>query len=144
MQHGRPHKFQDATELQSKIDDYFNTTPADEVTITGLALHLDTSRETLMDYENGTWGANLTDEEQKSLSYTIKKAKLRVHNEYEKDLRRKGRGGDIFALKNFGWKDKQESEVYGKDGESLNANLTVRFVGEAKPKLNGDTDSEAV
>lgn len=35
-------------------------------------------------------------------------------------------------------------EVTGEDGGAMNANLTVRFVGEAKPKLNGDTDSEAV
>jgi hypothetical protein len=96
---GRPLKFKTLVELQSMIDAYFASTPPEEVTITGLALALDTSRETLMDYEN-----------RDGFSDTIKRAKLRVQLEYEKDLRRKGRSGDIFALKNFGWSDRQQYE----------------------------------
>lgn len=96
---GRPLKFTSVEEMQKKIDDYFKTTKPEEVTITGLALHLGTYRETLCQYGKKD---EFTD--------TIKRAKHRVALEYEKDLRRKGRSGDIFALKNFGWTDKTEVE----------------------------------
>jgi len=48
MPGGRPLKFETVKDLQLMIDDYFTVTKKTEVTITGLALHLDTSRETLM------------------------------------------------------------------------------------------------
>lgn len=102
MPAGRPLKFESLAELQERIDDYFAVTKEEDLTVTGLALHLDTSRETLMNYE-----------EKPEYFDAIKKAKDRVHNAYEKDLRRKGRSGDIFALKNFGWSDKQELEHSG-------------------------------
>jgi hypothetical protein len=105
---GRPLKFESVEALKTIADKYFYETPEQEWTITGLALALDTSRETLMDYEN-----------KDEFSDTIKKYKLKVHSAYEKDLRKKGRSGDIFALKNFGWTDKTESEITNPDG-SLN------------------------
>ena len=37
-------------------------------------------------------------------------ARLIVENSYEMELRKEGRTGTIFALKNFGWKDKIEYE----------------------------------
>ena len=37
-------------------------------------------------------------------------AKLKVENSYEKELRGKFFAGAIFALKNFGWSDKMETE----------------------------------
>lgn len=96
---GKPLKFKTVEELQKKIDDYFYSCDEenDPITITGLALALDTTRETLCDYE-----------EKDAYSDTIKKAKLRVQHAYEKRLVKRGNGGDIFALKNFGWKDKSE------------------------------------
>lgn len=100
---GRPLKFQTLEELTTIADKYFLETPENEWTITGLALALDTTRELLIDYQ-----------EKDEFSDTIKKYKLKVHNAYEKDLRKKGRSGDIFALKNFGWKDKNETELSGK------------------------------
>lgn len=93
---GRPLKFKTVEELQVKMDKYFAETSEKEWTITGLALALDTDRTTLINYQNrdGYFDA-------------IKKGKEMVHNAYEKDLRAKGRSGDIFALKNFGWTDQQ-------------------------------------
>lgn len=105
MAGGRPLKFETVEELQSRIDHYFSNTKMEDWTVTGLALALDTSRETLMNYE-----------ERPEFFDAIKKAKEMVHNAYEIDLRRKGRSGDIFALKNFGWKDKTESEITNPDG----------------------------
>ncbi len=102
---GRPLKFKSVELLQNKIEEYFLTTPKEEWTITGLALALDTSRETLLDYED-----------KEEYSDTVKKAKLMVENSYELDLKKSGRTGTIFALKNFNWKDKVEQELSNPDG----------------------------
>ena len=99
---GRPLKYGSPEELQSLIDDYFTVTAIDQVTITGLALHLDTSRETLCNYE-------LKDE----FFDTIKKAKLRVEHAYELRGLKVGNAFDIFRLKNMGWNDKIEQETSG-------------------------------
>lgn len=67
-------------------------------TVTGLALDLGfCSKDTLYAYRD-------LDE----FSYSIKKALLIVENGYESALRGEGPTGPIFALKNMGWRDKQE------------------------------------
>ena len=101
MAGGRPPKWKTPEELQKQIDKYFEDCQANNepLTITGLALALDTYRDVLMDYQN-----------KDEFSNTIKKAKLKIENAYEKRLIQNGRSGDIFALKNFGWTDKQEIE----------------------------------
>jgi len=78
-------------------------------TVTGLALALDTSRETLINYED-------------RVEYfdTIKVAKERIQNYLELNLNSPSPTGTIFNLKNnYGWKDKTESEITNPDG-SLN------------------------
>lgn len=99
MAGGRPLKFQTVEELDKQIEEYFNKTDKSEWTWTGLALHLDTSRETLSNYQ-----------EKPEYFDSLKKALLKVENGYEIDLKKHGRSGTIFALKNFDWKDKQEVE----------------------------------
>jgi len=42
---------------------------------------------------------------------TIKNARLRIEHEYEKQLYMDKCTGAIFALKNFGWRDKVENEI---------------------------------
>jgi hypothetical protein len=100
MEVGRPLKFETVEILQEQIDKYFKDTPKDEWTITGLALALNTSRKVLCEYE-------YKDE----FSNAIKRAKLVVENGYEIDLKKSGRTGTIFALKNFDWKDKNETDL---------------------------------
>ena len=96
---GRPRKYKTVAEMSVAIDDYFDETAFDKITITGLALYLGfTSRADLINYEGYS----------EEFHYTIKKAKLFVENAYEQDLRSKGGSGPIFALKNFDWKDKHE------------------------------------
>ena len=63
---------------------------------------LDSSRKALLEIE-----ANYDEE----FCNAIKRAKLRVENDYEKALRKNGRAGEIFGLKNFGWKDQQNVQV---------------------------------
>lgn len=119
---GRPLKFQSVDDLISKADLYFAECEAKgtPLTITGLALALDTSRETLMDYQN-----------RDEFSDAVKKIKLKVENDYEIALREKGRAGDIFGLKNFGWTDKQDVNLGGQPGNPVEQSMTVHF---AKPK----------
>lgn len=100
---GRPLKFQTVEELTSAIDTYFADTPKSEWTITGLAIALDTYRSVLIDYGSGKYDTN-----DKDYSDAVKKAKQVIENGYEIDLKKYGRTGTIFALKNFDWKDKQE------------------------------------
>lgn len=72
-------------------------------TVTGLCLALDfESKDTLYAYRD-----------KEGFSYSIKKALLIVENGYEKALRENQPTGSIFALKNMGWKDKQEVEQSG-------------------------------
>lgn len=118
---GRPLKFQTVDEIKKIADKYFAETPKDLWTITGLALALDTTRDVLIDYQ-----------EKDEFSYTIKKYKQMVHNAYEEDLRKKGRSGDIFALKNFGWRDRQETTLTDTEGNSIQP-VYVQFLdGEKK------------
>jgi len=79
-------------------------------TITGLALALDTSRETLLEYE-----------ERPEFVDTIKKAKDKCHNFVENSLLTSNPTGAIFNLKNnYGWKDKNETDLTS-NGETLGA-----------------------
>lgn len=119
---GRPLKFKTEEELQKKIDSYFKKTKKSEWTITGLALALDTYRDVLIDYENEKY-----DEEDKKYSNAIKKAKLKVENSYELDLKKYGRSGTIFALKNFRWKDNQGLDL-------TTAGLKIEGINYIKPK----------
>jgi len=97
MPAGRPLKFKTPQALQKVVDEYFKTTKSVEWTITGLALAIDTSREGLINYAKRDDYSNI-----------VRRAKLKVENSYELSLRKNGRAGDIFGLKNFGWKDKKD------------------------------------
>ena len=134
MTAGRPLKFKTVEEIQQKIDAYFEAAIVGEYTITGLALALDTNRKVLIDYEG-----------RDEFSNTIKKAKTRVENDYELALRRNGRAGDIFGLKNFGWKDKMDVENSGivthVDG---GVSRTLGLLGEYRGKRPLDDDADPV
>ncbi|RMH45469.1 MAG: hypothetical protein D6694_04685 [Gammaproteobacteria bacterium] len=97
---GRPKKLTEGAEIQAKIDTYFAECAAREEmpTITGLALALDVSPETL----------RVAALDGREFSATIKKAKARVVAAWEQALV-KGSSGAIFWLKNCArWRDKQE------------------------------------
>jgi hypothetical protein len=100
---GRPPKFQSLEELETLINDYFETEEGKNTpTVTGLALALDTTRKTLLDY------CELDNE----FSYTIKKAKARVERKMEQHLYGNNVTGLIFNLKNnFGWRDRTETDI---------------------------------
>jgi hypothetical protein len=99
MPGGRPRLFKTVKELEDRSDEYFNTIPMDEWTITGLALHLGTYRQQLWDYCS-----------KPEFSDATKRIWAKVEHAYEVSLRKSGKTTDIFALKNFGWQDKQTIE----------------------------------
>jgi hypothetical protein len=124
---GRPLKFKTAKELDARIDDYINNCPDTRqilikdsegatqlvdvpcLTITGLALYLGfCDRQSMYDYENKS-----------QFSYSIKRARAFIELNYEKMLANSQCTGAIFALKNFGWRDKAPDET------SENINLAV-------------------
>lgn len=127
MAAGRPLKFKTVEQLQNAIDLYFISCedPEDStkyirpLTITGLANALDTSRETLLDYE-----------EKEEYSDTIKRAKGKIHQYVEEYLFiGKNQTGAIFNLKNnYNWKDKTEQDIT-TGGEKITP-LLVRFLGD--------------
>lgn len=111
MPAGAPPFFNTPQDMQVLIDDYFlngvtvknliiNKIPVSVPvpTITGLCIHLGfESRQSFYDYES-----------KPEFAYTVKKARLFIEKEYEEQLQIGNTAGAIFALKNFGWTDKQE------------------------------------
>ena len=104
-------KFKDPKQLQKDIDNFFINCKENNLvpTITGLAVALDTTRRTLLDYEN-LIVKTLPEDIKQEISHTIKKAKTKIEFGYEQALFDKGKTtGAIFTLKNnYGWADKQE------------------------------------
>lgn len=135
MAGGRPLKFQSVEELEEKIQAYFDDVASKAVTledgkiiqepltITGLALALDTTRQGLINYE-----------ERDEFYDTIKRAKTVVENFAEKKLFGNNATGAIFALKNFGWKDKTEQDITSK-GESINKDATSVLLSKLPQEL---------
>jgi hypothetical protein len=115
---GRPQAFKTPEELQEKIDDYFRKHP-EKATITGLINHCGLiNRASFYDYEK-----------RPEFSNTLKKARSRIEEGYENRLHEHACTGAIFALKNFGWKDKQDI--------NLNATVNVnKLIEEAEKRVD--------
>ncbi len=128
MANGRPPKYSDVETLQEKIDEYFETgvkkrqvivgsgsskkvVEIPVPTITGLVLYCGfCDRTSFYAYEH-----------KEKFKHTIKRARTLIEREYEEQLTVSGGAGPIFALKNFGWIDKQEMIVgeFNPDDEFL-------------------------
>lgn len=153
---GRPLKFASVDELQGLIDAYFKAcdertkkwvTKEGELidvpdprpyTITGLAMALDTTRETLRDYENEEH-TDLEPELAKGFSDTIRKAKMKIHNFAEESLwQPKIASGMVFNLtNNWGWRDSKDITT---KGEKLGA--TDEQVAQALQDILSEEDVE--
>lgn len=123
---GRPLKFSSPQVLMEAIEKYFEETPEEMLAVSGLALYLGTTREKLMDYQ-----------ERDAFRDIVKMAKLRIELSYEQSLRKSGRVGDIFALKQFGWKDKQEIDqtVHGSVDLSFKDSSTEELLKLAEADI---------
>lgn len=145
----RPVKYSENEKLQQRIDLYFNHCKinkqldsggevsedivtdliTDDIfpTVTGLALALDLTRNSLLQYEGKPEFVN-----------TIKKAKSRVEAFVEQRLYHNNAVGSIFNLKNnFGWKDKSETEHSGEMGLIDYSNLTDEQLAARKNLILG-------
>ncbi len=106
---GRPRKFQSPVELQKQVDDYFKYCEKNDepLTVSGLSYALDTTRETLLDYQSSEYG--------EEYAHIIRRAKERIQYYLEKELLspyRKNVTGLIFNLKNnYDWKDRKEIDT---------------------------------
>jgi len=112
---GRPCKFTDPAEVQRLGDEYFAKMEQEKryPTITGLAIHLGTYRDTLI-------SMGKKDE----FFDVIKGLKERVHNFVEERLMGNSPTGAIFWLKNYGWHDTQQTIFPDKDGNPQAINPT--------------------
>lgn len=90
------------------------------LTITGLALALGTTRETLLRFESGDYDSDESALKMRNFSDTIKAAKQKIENYVERQLfRDKNVTGVIFNLKNnYAWKDEQHIDHTSK-GERI-------------------------
>lgn len=132
---GRPLKFKSPEEMQVKIDKWINdrlnntvkvlTKSGDVVeidkplplTVTSLAVALDTTRDTLITYS-----------EKDEFFDTIKKAKALCLQDAEDRLYTNFTPGVIFSMKNnYGWTDKQEVDqtISNKDDKVFQINIKV-------------------
>lgn len=149
---GRPRKFSNVEDMQKAIDDYFQkcdekvvkkySKAADDYidvpsptpyTIEGLAVALGVDRRTLLNYEN--------EKGYEEFFLTIKEAKDKVLQ----NLSERALLGDsvpstsIFLLKNnYGYKDKTEQEITGKDGKDLIQPITVIRTPEQADKIKNE------
>ena len=121
MTKGRPRKYERVEDMEEAIEKYFAKQDKNGMpyTVSGLALALGMTRETLLRYE-----------ENNIFSDTIKRAKQKIEEYVETRLFVSGIAtGVIFNLKNnFGWKDKQEIEQSGE----MNNTITVKFSGDVE------------
>lgn len=98
----------DPEAFDKKVTEYFDIEKVP--TWTGLALYMGfESRQSLYEYGK-----------KEAFSLPVKKALAKIEALYEKRMiESKNAAGPIFALKNFGWKDKQEHEQSG--------GITIRY-----------------
>lgn len=103
-------KYKTADELKDKVEEYFLTCYQNKrpYTISGLALWLGLTTETLRKYEKVYGDTEYAD--------IIKLAKQRVEEYAEKSLYENGKtAGAKFVLENnFGWSNKQDVNLQGK------------------------------
>lgn len=99
---GRPLLWRSAKDLRKAIDAYFATSSLKSMSGLTLALGF-LDRDALLSYEK-----------KGEFSGTVKWARLKVAQYYEEQAQQvKNPSFQIFALKNFGWSDKQEVEHSG-------------------------------
>ncbi len=124
---GRPLLFETPEALEEAIDGYIQEEK--KPTLAGLAFHLGIDRHTLYNYK-----------EREDFFHIIKKATDYVEQKYEERLIYESNPtGVIFALKNMGWKDKQEveSQTTIKDERIDGSKLTdeeLRILAEIQRK----------
>lgn len=112
---GRPPLYKSTKELQDKIDEYFNTEAWVNI---GVGKKLKRYQPTIMGLVIFLGFCDRASfyklEENPRFLHTIKKARSKIEQFYERLLQGANSTGAIFALKNFGWKDRFDIENSGE------------------------------
>ena len=128
---GRPQNWKTPKELIDKIQEYFHKCDKDIGTMptkAGLALHLDTTRETLGDYENGSRD---TEETEGKFSYAIKRAYGMIEDCWTQRLTGNNATGPIFYLKAaFHYKDRMDITTAGDKINNEEKQKADKAIGE--------------
>ena len=120
MPAGRPRIIDSPDQMRELGEAYFEECKAtgQHILVTGLVLALGlSSRESLIEYGK-----------RPEYSDTVKGLKAVCENYAENRLFTNNPTGAIFALKNYGWTDKTQTELSGPDGGPIHAQVTVEFV----------------
>jgi hypothetical protein len=119
----------DPEAFDKAVDEYF--TKEKVPTWTGLAIHLGfESRKSLHDYG-----------QKPGFSYSVKKALVRIERRYEEAMMKQPAGA-IFALKNFGWTDRQEVESHTTIKGHLDHRIDYSKLSEAALREIAALESE--
>lgn len=118
--------FKSIKQLEELIEAYFTTLQEinpdsksnkshDPPTLSGIAFHLGfESRKAFEEYEqNDKYGP------------ILKRCRLRIEAEYEKQLHKQPSSGAIFALKNMGWNEKNDNNSFER---LLCSNIKIEIV----------------
>lgn len=111
----RPLKYADKAKLEADIEAYFEKMDEEgrPYTISGLAVALDTSRNTLIQYEEKDEYVN-----------TIKKAKQRCEN-WAEEAALMGKANSTFSIfsmkNNYGWVDEQKRNVTSESNVTISS-----------------------
>lgn len=113
----RPVKFSSPEEFTAVADAYFAKREAEDkpFTVNGLALALGLCRQSLLNYG-----------EKPEFLDAVKAIRARLEDHWESRLAGTAAAGTIFWLKNQGWSDKTETELYGKGGDSLSIEVSFK------------------
>lgn len=103
----RPPIFETPEEFTRVAEEYFAKQQEDgkPFTVNGLALALGLCRQSLLNYG-----------EKPAFLDAVKAVRTRLEAHWEERLGGPNAAGTIFWLKNQGWTDKTETEMYGKGG----------------------------
>jgi len=122
---GQPPKWETPEALQAMVDDYFSNCEHTyrPLTIAGLAAHLKVSRTTIYNYGYKDEYFNI-----------IKEAKTKIEASWEERAIGNNLGAaGIFVMKNYGYADKQETDV------NVNGNF-MSVLGKFTEKVTEDTE----
>ena len=127
---GRPRLIKSPQEFDERVDVYIEWCRMEgkPILLTGMILALGfNSKDTFYSYENYP---EFTD--------SVKRARLLIEMEYEQRLNTANSAtGPIFALKNFGWSDKQEVDLT-TGGDKMNQAPTI--IQLVAPNVTDSTD----
>lgn len=133
---GRPRIIQSPDEMIAMAEAYFAQCQMSEqpITLAGMCYALGlTSRKSLDEYAK-----------RDEFTGSVNRLKLRIEAEYESRLHASGNAsGAIFALKNFGWRDKVEVEHDGNINLSLAQSIEAGRQRVAAAQCAPDDDEQS-